>query len=303
MLRIPVPVLHNTIWNVTLDRLRQAPLTYSKRMDLLHERNIPRIYGYCIYKSLKESQISWRLPLEFKRLIPKNYDICRMCYNEDLRINTTEGTLVCMHCGFIADMHANSSMSCSYSQSFAVMTSVSRQRQNIPRKHSESMYKRCTHFKETLLRLQGKERLKITTDELNLIRHEIQKRNLDPITITADILKKILRYLSLQKYYNHVYYIIMNITGYPLVQLEPYHCQQLVSMFIEIQRPFAIHAPSRANMISYLYIIKKLCEILGWVEIAECLPHLKSRYKLLQQDEIWRKICLSVGYPFYSSLL
>lgn len=301
MLRIPI--VNKTVWNITLDRLHEAPLAYTKRMDLMHEKTISRIYGYCVFHALPTSQVQWKSPLQFKRLIPINHEICRMCYNQDLRINVSEGTLICSHCGFIADDHINSSESCSYTQSFAIMSSHSRNKQQIPRKHSESIYKRCNHFRETLLRLQGKEKLKISETDINRIRDEIKKRNLKEDELTADLLKKILRHLSLQRYYNHVYYIIMTITGYPLVNLEPHHYQHLVSMFIKIQRPFAIHAPTRANMISYIYIVKKLCEILGWVEISECLPHLKSRSKLLQQDEIWRKICLSVGYPFYSSLL
>lgn len=301
MLRIPV--LHNTIWKETLDRLKQAPLAYTKRMDLLHEHSIPRIYGYFIYNALNTPQVTWTSPMQYKNLLPMNYDICRMCYNQDLRINNTEGTLVCGNCGFIADFNVKIDELSSYSQSYAVMTSNSRQQQTIPRKHSESMYKRCNHFKETLLRLQGKERVKITSDQLHMIRTEIKKRNLDTAELTAETMKKILRSLSLQRFYNHVYYIIMNITGYPLVSLDLNHYQTLLSMFIKIQRPFAIHAPRRSNMISYLYIIKKLCEILGWTEISSCLPHLKSRTKLLQQDEIWKKVCISVGYPFYSSLI
>lgn len=301
MLRIPI--VNKTVWNVTLERLREAPLAYTKRMDLMHEKQIPRIYGYCTFDALETSQVSWKSPLQFKHLLPINYDICRMCYHQDLRINISEGTLICSNCGFVADDHINNLESSSYTQSFSIMSSQSRIKQKIPRKHSESMYKRCNHFKETLLRLQGKEKLKIAEGDMNRIREEIKVRNLKEEELSADVLKKILRHLSLQRYYNHVYHIIMTITGYPLVNLERHHYQQLVSMFVTIQKPFAIHAPTRANMISYIYIVKKLCEILGWIEISECLPHLKSRNKLLQQDEIWRKICLSVGYPFYSSLL
>lgn len=183
------------------------------------------------------------------------------------------------------------------------MASHSRTKQRVPRRHTQSTYKRCNHFKEVLLRIQGKEMVKISFDEVELVRAEITRRQLCMEDVDALVIRRILKFLGMQAYYNNVYYIMKQLTGQPLVTLQREHCRLLFQMFMAIQAPFAKHAPRRANMMSYYYIIKKLCEIRGWDDVSAALPHLKSTSKVIQQDLIWQKICASVGYPFYRSIL
>lgn len=297
-----IPVLHLRSWHVIRSRLQGACLSYSKRLDLLHDHDVSRITGLCEYSNISPDPLRWTHKMNCPRDVqPINHDICLHCYNTDLRVNPTEGTLICSGCGII---HAeNVIQEASYTQSFSVLPSFTRQRQQIPRRHAQSCYKRCNHFREVLLRLQGKEKVHISQQEIDAIRSEIQRRGIDMNELRADTMKLILRSLGFQRYYNHTYYILKDLTGHALVSFTNSQTTQLFKMFMKIQQPFAKHAPKRANMMSYQYIVKKLCEILEWNDVANSLFHLKSKTKVVEEDHIWKKICLSVGFPFYPSVL
>ena len=55
-------------------------------------------------------------------------------------------------------------------------------------------------------------------------------------------------------------------------------------------------------MLSYLFIIRKLVEILGWDDLVNYFPLLKSRTKVYAQDRIWKLICEDCRFPFYKSI-
>lgn len=287
---------------ITRKRLQCGPMSYIKRMNLLFESNISNLTSYVVYSPSSTSMITWGSAGKHLRLYPTTADMCTLCYRRDLRVNVREGSLICAGCGCINNQNHCSGES-SYTQSFAIMSSNNRQPQQVPRRHSPSNYKRCNHFKEVLLRIQAKHIIKIGREHMDLVRAEVSKRGLDNESLDAVIIRKVLKSLKLQRYYNDCYYVMKELTGEPLVTLTKQHCQILFKMFVNIQIPFAKHAPQRANMISYFYVIKKLCEIRGWDDIAWSLPHLKSRTKVVQQDAIWRKICLSVDYPFIRSII
>lgn len=106
----------------------------------------------------------------------------------------------------------------------------------------------------------------------------------------------------MQKYYNHIFLILHILTGRRLFELTQRQTNALCEMFINIQLAFANHRGRRVNMLSYLYIIKKLTGIMGWDRISKVLPLLKSRAKVYQQDLIWKSICQEMSYPFIASV-
>lgn len=295
-----IPVLSLRAWSVIKERLRAPCLSYSKRMETITIKSLPRITGMIRYSPTKPGCFCYSLPTHDK-LNPLNTNMCLSCYNEDLRLDSQQGVIICSSCGLICEENVHDQSS--YVQSYAPLASNTRQKQQIPRRHSESPYKRMNHFKDIILRLQGKECVKITSAELDHIRAEITKRGIDAEDLRSDTMKVILRFLGYQKYYNHCYYIIKEITGTPLVTFTDTQTKILVSMFIRIQKPYSLYSNRRANMMSYQYIIKKFCEILEWEEVFQSLDYLKSREKTTQQDQIWKKICKDVGFIFKPSLL
>jgi ribosomal protein L37E len=158
--------------------------------------------------------------------------------------------------------------------------------------------KRLAHFKNWLARLQGKEECRITMAELESLR----VCETYPDTMSEyDRIKLAMRNQGLQKYYNHIYYVMRHIFGYSLVEFRKIHEARLVAMFMRIQEPFARSRTKRTNMLSYQFLIKKFCELLGY-NVAYYIPVLKSRTSLQNQDHTWKQICDSLGLPFYPSV-
>ncbi len=74
-------------------------------------------------------------------------------------------------------------------------------------------------------------------------------------------------------------------------------------MFKEIQVPFLKHSPqNRKNFLSYSYVLHKFLELLGEDKYLEYFPLLKSREKLHQQEQTWKKICEELGWQFIRSI-
>lgn len=159
--------------------------------------------------------------------------------------------------------------------------------------------KRITHFKNWLARLQGKERCGITQEELATINSHLATY---PDSLSEyDQIKLAMKELGLQKYYNNVYYVMQQLFGYSLVKFSKINEARLLALFMRIQEPFARSRLQRTNMLSYQFLIRKFCELLGY-EVASYIPLLKSRSNLQRQDHSWKQICLALELPFYPSV-
>ena len=79
--------------------------------------------------------------------------------------------------------------------------------------------------------------------------------------------------------------------------------EQLRTLFKEIQIPFSNNCPpNRKNFLSYSYVLHKFCELLEYDYLLPYFPLLKSREKLLQQDQIWKLICADLNWQFIESI-
>lgn len=79
--------------------------------------------------------------------------------------------------------------------------------------------------------------------------------------------------------------------------------RQLCSMFNVIESPFKqICYDTRKNFIRYDYIIMKFLEILGEDHYIQFLKPLKSDLTVYRYDQIFKKICLQVNFPFKQSV-
>lgn len=170
---------------------------------------------------------------------------------------------------------------------------------------SHFSYKRINHFREWCNQVQGKESTDIPNEIFEKILNEIKKEKIsDTKTITYTKMREILKRLRINKYYEHINYIINRINGVPTPQFSPDLEDKLYTMFRDIQAPFLKHCPKdRKNFLSYSYVLYKFFQILGLNEYLKYFPLLKSREKLYIQDQIWKKICEDLKYEFHQSPL
>ena len=155
-----------------------------------------------------------------------------------------------------------------------------------------------------LNQIQGKETTDIPDEVFDKILIELKKQRIDDIhDVTRSKIKDILKKLKINKYYEHVPYIMNKITGIPNPHLSTELEDKLKSMFKEIQVPFLKYSPlNRKNFLSYSYVLHKFIQLLGKEEYLCYFPLLKSRDKLHQQEQIWKQICNELGWKFIRSI-
>ena len=166
-----------------------------------------------------------------------------------------------------------------------------------------SCYHRSGRLKEWLNQFQAKEYTDIPQPIYDKIKLELKKKrivNYSKLTIT--IIREILRNLKLTKYYDNVPFIINKLNNIPAPKMNHKIEKKILEMFNMIESIWDIVKPKkRKNMISYPYILHKLCELLEYDEYLPSFPLLKSPEVLAEQDKIWERICQELHWEFYPS--
>jgi uncharacterized Zn finger protein (UPF0148 family) len=216
--------------------------------------------------------------------------ICENCKCEMI-LDLHNGLLVCTTCG--------------ESQTILVESDIPNYKEECNDTKTYVAYKTMNHFNEWLNKIQGKEVIELSDEVCEKIKKEINKYNLKGNTqnITPYYMREILRKLSLNKYYDDIPYIIFKTTGKEPPQIAREQEEKLRQMFREVQEPFKIYKPNfRKNLISYSYIIFKLCELIELDYILPFIHLLKSDQKIKDMDIIWKKICNHLNWEFIPSI-
>ena len=217
-----------------------------------------------------------------------NIDICPKC-NVDKIMYLSEGKQVCPRCS---------------EETFILIDSDKPSYKDPPREVCYFAYKRINHFNEWLAQFQAKESTDIPADVYEKILEELKKeRIVNMCELTPVKLREILKKLKKNKYYEHVPHIINKLNGQPPPIMTRETEEELRRMFKEIQIPFHKHCPkARKNFLSYSYVLHKFVQLLELDEFLPCFMLLKSREKLHQQDQIWKKICEELSWEFIPSV-
>ena len=217
-----------------------------------------------------------------------NIEQCPIC-DLVLVMKHIESTLVCEKCGYTENIIIHSEK-ISY--------------KDPPRESSYFAYKRINHFNEWLAQFQAKESTDIPQEVYDNIIIELKKeRIINMNELTPLKLREILKKLKKNKYYEHIPHIINKLNGIPPPVMSRETEEELRRMFKEIQLPFHKFCPAnRKNFLSYSYVLHKFVQLLELDEFLPCFMLLKSREKLHQQDQIWKKICEHLKWQYIPSI-
>jgi hypothetical protein len=227
-----------------------------------------------------------------KIVINKNtLNTCKNCDNNEFTYES--GQKICTNCGCCENYIDTSINSVNYNDIITIEPAV-----------QAFSYQRKNHFKEWLNQLQAKEVTNIPETVINLLLIEIKKERITEMDqINSTRIKKYLKKLKLNKYYEHIPNIISKITNSPQLKITPDFENILLNLFDLIQEPFQKHCPeNRKNFLSYSYTLHKFCQILNKNEYLIYFPLLKSREKLFEQEKIWKKICKELNWEFKASI-
>ena len=163
-------------------------------------------------------------------------------------------------------------------------------------------YKRSGHLDERLGQMQGRERKIVHDDEIQRIMTECRRRNLHVGDITRLKLQEVMKSLKMRVLYKHTTQLLSRLTGRAPPRMSPEEEEICRRMFMAMQAPFEAHKPKkRRNFLSYAFCMYKICELRGYTRFLPHFSLLKGRRKLLEQDEIWEKICGDLDWEFVRS--
>ena len=210
-------------------------------------------------------------------------DICQVCHKGELIALEEDGIMICNMC----------SRSIPY-----LIENEKPSYKEPPKEVCFYAYKRINHFKEILAQFQGKETTQIPSDVIENIKLQIKKERISIDQITNVKTKEILKKLGYNKYYEHIPFIKDKLGIKPPI-MSPELEDTLCNLFIELQSPYSKFCPDdRVNFLNYYYTAYKLCELLGETQYLEHFPMLKDPEKRMEQDVIWKKICVELNWEF-----
>lgn len=162
-------------------------------------------------------------------------------------------------------------------------------------------YTKRGHFVDALNRFQGKQTSKIESRVLETLRKEISFHALTPQTISKDHIYMFLSENKLSGYYDDINLLYGILTGKQANDLSKYETE-LMSLFDKQEEIYEkIKPPERANSLIVNYKLFKLLQLVGYPCKKDDFYILKTRQKLEEHDEIWKKICKSLGWKFIDS--
>jgi hypothetical protein len=216
--------------------------------------------------------------------------VCEFCRQGEMIPQEEEGILICNNakCGNFV----------SY-----IVDNAKPNNKEPPNEVSYTAYIRLNHFKEILSQFQAKETTQIPKEVIEQIRQRIKKERIhDYREINYNKMREILRKLGLNKYFEHIQYINSIFGIKPPIMNEELH-ETLCVLFIEIQKPWAIHCPvNRTNFFNYTYTLYQLCVLLDQIQYLPYIPMMKDREKQLEQDMIWKKVCMELDWEFFPTV-
>jgi hypothetical protein len=216
-------------------------------------------------------------------------DICETCRMGEMIPQDEEGILIC------------NSAKCSAFIAYIIDNSKPTNKEP-PNEVSYTAYIRLNHFKEILSQFQAKETTQIPNEVIDAIRARIKKERITDMShINYDKMRDILRKLGYNKYFEHIQYINSILGIKPPIMSEELH-ETLCVLFIEIQKPWAIHCPShRTNFFNYTYTLYQLCVLLDQTQYLPYICMLKDIDKQREQDQIWKKVCEDLDWEYIPS--
>lgn len=305
------PIVSHGLWKLVSGRFHPPPVNYLRRMGFVEKHPLPqctldqffhvRTHSSQDVDQHQQDYVRFQHISKFKESTQYtclNPDVCRHCFNTLQKV-PSQGFDVCVDCGNQVSAPEYVATCATSSLGGTVGSTAG------GRRLTTYMYKRTNHFLDHLKRVQAKQASAVKPEILSTVENELRKERIlcGDERITTTKIRSILKKLKLQKHYIHVFQITSTLSGKAPPKLTLVQEEKLLEMFQKIQQPFEKHCPpDRTNMLNYSFILRKLTQILGWYDLVEYFPLLKSRSKVYSQDLLWKKICQDANFPFHKSI-
>lgn len=219
------------------------------------------------------------------------------CCNQPT-IQTPEGSIVCVKCGFVVCENeinlSNPSKNLSYNRSISPAATFS--------------YKRINHLRELLRQSQGKTSSSIPLEILIKVKEEMNKSTLPRKNIKARHVKAVLKRLRMHRYYEQTVSLtkLLNPVFEPIV-MSPEYEERIILMFVQLEAPFERIRSSvdkrRKNFVSYPYCLFRLNQLNNRMDLNRDLKLLKSITLINRQDKFWKALMKEIGWKYLGNTI
>ena len=193
--------------------------------------------------------------------------------------DTQTATAVCPKCGDVQPYHNPAPYEALSAQDQS-NCSVRRQR---------FMYKRLSHFRMWLDRLQGRDHVPAAV--LRVVRAQLAVMPIKRAPPSR--LRAILKETGHSAYVNSLPSLFKLLYNETPARLTPTECLEAESLFQEIEQCFVdniVPAHPRKNLLSYSFLLREILQLLGVVERFPYLKELKHVDKRREAAEVWEMI-------------
>lgn len=260
--------------------------------------------------SVQWSNTVQRLTAEFVRELHPELESA-----QSVRARQAPKTVACQNCGATGkirregDVNVCMAADCGMRSGTAILSSsfADCQRTRTVRRFR---YARINHLREFLRQRQALQKNAPNAAVTELVREGIRTRwpALPPQMLRPCHIHDVLKWQNLSRFYKYIYYLTRQLNpDYEPPYMDPRHCERLTYLFYKAEAAFnrtkdRVDA-NRENLISYRYVCKQLCRLLGaeFAPYLELFPDLKSVELQQKQDRFWKEICKELKWPYMPS--
>lgn len=225
----------------------------------------------------------------------RNEATCDDCQSSVL-FDSLKSTLVCHNCGLISSFVDSITSAKAFGEDVDLQIFA---------------YRRVGHCRERLTLIQAKETARVPPLVIHTVKeclYALGCRTAASVTIVhiRKALKKIfenkeaypkLKNLDTRCYYRNSMRILCEVTGRKPPSLTKTQERKFLELFSEMQAPFDRLKSNRSNFLSYSSVMRRLCELQGLHSFKQHFPMLRGSEKLADQNELFKKIALSLNWP------
>jgi len=205
-----------------------------------------------------------------------------------------------VHVSSRTGMETCTSPNCGYAVYMATGFDVVHLEQQV---HNSYQYLLVVHMKSTLRRVQGKESAMVPHRIKDAVRERLLMERADLRKVTPKKVKKVLKDLNLQAWYNHRHKICTAITGRKPYQFTPEEEDVILAVFERLIEPYNLFRPKNdENFPYYRYALHKILQLLGYPDyVLREFPILKARKNHRRKEAIWEKMMHYRGWDYFES--
>lgn len=210
-----------------------------------------------------------------------------------MQIMAASSEMVCTHCGYLYELKGT------------VFSDAQFYAQDSTR-YKHAGYEPSKHCKSWLERIQARETNTISDAQLSKIEQCIRRDGIaNKKRLSIEQLRRYLKDTGLTELNEHVALIKRLITGVAPPQLSYAETQDITNSFSKAVKAYNLIRPvDKSNLIFYPYLLWKLIEmhVSDYIKRKTLLSfiHLQGTQTLIQNDQIWARICNATpGFKYH----